>query len=104
MSINAAELMDSIELEDINRRIDNLIAAHPRDGWTLEEARAIYSTLAGIVRVRQGRGDLALRVEVTLVEASGQLVDKLAVWEIAGRPNDFDYPGDLAGLEVACSD
>lgn len=88
------------ELDDTNRRIDNILAAYPRADWSLEESRAMLAALNGIVRVRQGGGDVGLRVSVSLTEASGELADELVVWEISRRPDNLDDAGHLVGLEI----
>lgn len=99
--IDVEAIMQRHELDDVLRRIDNIEAAHPRDTWTLEEATAFYATYAGMVRVRQGAGDVALRVSVSLVEPSRDLSDELVVWEVPGRADNFDHAGDLCGLQIA---
>lgn len=96
--------MRQYELDDTNRRIRNILKLHPQDDWTLDEARAVLATLSGIVRVRQGSGDVGLRVAVSLTEPSGQLVDELVVWEIGRRSDDLDNSGHLTGLKIASGD
>lgn len=96
--------MDQCELDDINRRIRNIADSHPQDSWSLDEAKAVLATLSGIVRVRQGDGDVGLRVVVSLTESAAQVVDELVVWEIGRRSENLDNAGYLTGLKVSGGD
>jgi hypothetical protein len=98
------DAMRRYELNDTNRRIRNILDAYPQDDWELDEARAMLATLSGIVRVRQGRGDVGLRVSVALTKPTGELFDELVVWEVPGRSDNFDNPCHLTGVEVPASD
>ncbi|WP_029108584.1 hypothetical protein [Mycobacterium sp. URHD0025] len=62
--------MHECQLRDVQRRIDNILAVHPRDSWTLDEAQIAIATLSGIFRARQG-SIAGLRVETTLVYPAG---------------------------------
>lgn len=92
------------ELADTLRRIRNIAAVCPPEGWTLTEAKAVLAVLSGIVRTRQGFGDVGLRVDVSLRKPSGQLADQLVVWEVPGRSDHLDNAGDLGRFEVPSSD
>jgi hypothetical protein len=61
--------MDRIELDDMLRRIRNIVDAYPQGSWRLDEAKAVLAALSGMVRVRQGDG--ALCVTVTVASQSG---------------------------------
>ena len=105
--IDNVEAMSTYQIKDTQRRISNILDSHPRDSWTLEESQAVLAALSGIVRVRQGAGDVGLRVSVELValgEAPGELAEDLVVWQISRRSDDFDDSGYLGGLQVASGD
>lgn len=40
-------------IDDIHRRIRNILAAYPATDWTLEESRSVLDAVSGIVRARQ---------------------------------------------------
>jgi hypothetical protein len=65
--------MCEYQLRDTHRRIENIIRVCPAAEWTLEEARAVLATLSGIVRVRQGDGEL--HVAVTITQQSGNHIE-----------------------------
>jgi len=44
---------DSYQIDDVHRRIRNILKACPATSWTLDESQAVLDTVAGIVRARQ---------------------------------------------------
>jgi hypothetical protein len=65
--------MTEYQLRDTHRRIENLLAEVPQDGWALDEAQAVLAVLAGIVRVRQA-SIAGLSVATTLAYPAGHVV------------------------------
>jgi len=49
---------ESYELDDVHRRIRNILHACPATGWTLSESLAVLEALAGIIRARQQASDV----------------------------------------------
>lgn len=48
----------SVQIDDIHRRIRNILVAYPATEWTLEESCSVLENLASIVRARQSMGDV----------------------------------------------
>lgn len=48
----------SVQIDDIHRRIRNILLAYPATDWTLEESCSVLEALAGIVRARQTMSDV----------------------------------------------
>lgn len=53
--------MDRCELNDVHRRMRNILAVYPATSWTLGESRLVFSALEAIVRGRQPRAHVAGR-------------------------------------------
>jgi hypothetical protein len=65
-----ADAMDVCELHDTRWRINNLLQhGCPVDELTIDEAKAVLATLAGVFRARQG--DCTLTVVLTIKSPSG---------------------------------
>lgn len=50
--------MRQYQIDDIHRRIRNILDQYPAGDWTLEESRSVLVVLAEIVRGRQSVGDV----------------------------------------------
>lgn len=50
--------MPQRQVDDVHRRIRNILKECPAESWSLEESCAVLSTLAGIVRARQSGSDV----------------------------------------------
>lgn len=46
------------QLDDIHRRMRNILKQYPADEWTVEESSGVLAALAAIVRARQSKTDI----------------------------------------------
>jgi len=44
---------DSYQIDDVHRRIRNILNACPATSWSVEESRMVLDVVAGIFRARQ---------------------------------------------------
>jgi hypothetical protein len=48
---------DSYQIDDVLRRIRNILNVCPATSWTVDESRAVLDVVAGIFRARQAVGN-----------------------------------------------